>query len=197
MTLSTEQMVQNILAVFEQATDEELVHGRTWYATAKESCQLIADCNGLPLDVAVGVVAALSPTNKWEKNLIDTMALCIAFVDGGYHEDVKCSTYNTMKEKAWGILEGVEDIAAHLNGPKITDFFHCIMGDESACVIDGHAWCIANDDRRAMQEVPSIGKKAREQMQEAYAIAGKRAGMAAYQMQAVTWVAWRRLHNIA
>lgn len=30
-----------------------------------------------------------------------------------------------------------------------------------------------------------------------YAIAGKRAGMAAYQMQAVTWVAWRRLHNIA
>lgn len=191
------QMTKNILAVLNEANEAEIDHGTTWYHTACKRAQEIADEAQLPLDVVVGVIAALSPTNEWEKNLTDARNLCLEFVRGGYMEDVKCSTYNTMKEKAWAILVGVDNIPAHLNGPKITDFYSCIMGDESACVIDGHAWCIANNERRTMQEVPNIGKKARQQMQEAYAAAGKAVGFHAYQIQAITWVAWRRMHGIA
>ena len=125
--------------------------------------------------------------------------MCRIFVEGGYVEDTKPSTYKTMRDKAWSILQtmphNIDDVAFILNGPKITDFAYCIIGND-VCVIDGHAWCIANADRRTMQEVPNIGKKLRADLQQAYSNAGKKHNMTAYEMQAATWVAWKRIHNV-
>jgi hypothetical protein len=194
------EQTKNILRVYAKANADEVAHGKQWYALAKQASQTIADKHELPLRIVVGVVAALSPTNKWERNLVDADNMCGTFVTGGYVEDTAPCTYKTMRDKAWRILQekpdSLDDIAAILKGPKITDFFWCIMGEDT-CVIDGHAWCIANNDRRTMQEVPSIGVKLRKQLQQAYVNAGSRYGMTAYEMQAATWVAWRRLHNIA
>ena len=190
----------NINKVFKLSTQAELAHGLEWYKAAKAACQEMADTCELPLAVVVGVVAALSPTNRWERNLIDADNMLSTFTSGGYVEDTAPCTYKTMRDKAWKILEDgiaqdADDIAKTLNGPKITDFFWCIMGAD-VCVIDGHAWCIANADRRTMQEVPSIGKKLRRELQAAYSKAGKRHGMTAFEMQAVTWVTWKRLHKV-
>lgn len=190
----------NILAIYDQAFRKELNHGLTWYADAKAECQAMADKHKLPLAIVVGVVAALSPTNRWERNLVDADNMLLTFTSGGYVEDTAPCTYKTMRDKAWSILENgpkqsQEDIARTLNGPKITDFFWCIMG-ANVCVIDGHAWCIANADRRTMQEVPSIGKKLRKELQAAYAEAGEAVGFTAFEMQAITWVAWKRIHNV-
>jgi len=44
--------------------------------------------------------------------------------------------------------------------------------------------------------VPNIGKKLRQELQEAYVLAAVEHGMKAYQMQAATWVAWKRIHNV-
>lgn len=190
--------VENILKVFEQATQQEIAHGLNWYPDAKSQSRDIADNAELPLHIAVGVIAALSPTNDWNQNIKDGKLFCDTFVNGGYYEDVKASTYKKMWEKAWTILESVgdyEEVASILNGPKITDFYRCIMG-ENVCVIDGHAWCIAFADRRVLQEVPNIGKKLRKELQEAYKIAGEKMGMTAYEMQAITWVTWKRIHNV-
>lgn len=191
--------VRNINKVFAQVHEYELHHGLTWYETAKAECQTMADRYELPLHIVVGVCAALSPTNRWERNLIDTDNMLQCYVEGGYVEDTAPCTYKKMRDKAWHILQDnphtIEDTAFILKGPKITDFFLCIMGQD-VCVIDGHAWCIANADRRTMQEVPSIGKKLRQELQGAYSRAGKKHGMTAYQMQAATWVAWKRIHNV-
>ena len=193
------QYTRNILKVFAQCTDAELQHGLTWYSDAKQEAQKIADAYELPLHVVVGVIAALSPTNSWEMNIRNADTMCRIFVDGGYVEDTKPSTYKTMRDKAWSILQtmphNIDDVAFILNGPKITDFAYCIMGND-VCVIDGHAWCIANADRRTMQEVPNIGKKLRAELQQAYSNAGKKHNMTAYEMQAATWVAWKRIHNV-
>lgn len=191
--------VENILACYALATQEEVQHGLEWYAIAQDEAQEIADDCKLPLHVVVGVIAALSPTNLWGQNVKDARLFCETFTSGGYYTDVKASTYKAMWEKAWAILEDVpqdcQRVAALLNGPKITDFFWCIMGFDN-CVIDGHAWGIAHADRRVMQEVPFIGKKARLELQDAYRVAAHARGIKAYQMQAATWVAWRRLHGI-
>jgi len=191
--------VTNINKVLKQATPAEMLHGLTWYQDAQDACQTMADTYELPLNTVVGVVAALSPTNRWERNLIDADNMLSTFTSGGYVEETAPCTYKTMRDKAWSILEvGLcddETIACILNGPKITDFFWCIMGTD-VCVIDGHAWCIANNDRRTMQEVPSIGKKLRKELQAAYSKAGKMHRMTAYEMQAATWVAWKRIHNV-
>ena len=193
------QYTRNILKVFAQCTSDEVQHGLNWYSDAKKEAQNIADKYQLPLHVVVGVIAALSPTNGWEMNLRNADTMCRIFVDGGYVEDTKPSTYKTMRDKAWSILQtmphNIDDVAFILNGPKITDFAYCIMGND-VCVIDGHAWCIANADRRTMQEVPNIGKKLRAELQQAYSNAGKKHNMTAYEMQAATWVAWKRIHNL-
>ena len=193
------QYVRNINKVFDQVSDDELHHGLTWYSTAKDNCQAMADLYELPLHIVVGVVAALSPTNRWERNLVDANNMLKVFVDGGYVEDTAPCTYKTMRDKAWSILtdwpKDIQETSTILKGPKITDFFLCIMGQD-VCVIDGHAWCIANADRRTMQEVPSIGKKLRQDLQGAYSRAGKKHGMTAYQMQAATWVEWNRIYNV-
>ena len=190
---------KSITAVFEQATEGELNHGLTWYNEAKQECQVMADKYQLPLRIVVGVVAALSPTNRWSRNLIDASNMLRVYTDGGYVESTSPCTYKTMRDKAWSILQtnphSDDDVLFILKGPKISDFFACIMGHD-VCVIDGHAWCIANNDRRTMQEVPNIGKKLRCDIQAAYSEAGKEKGLTAFQMQATTWVTWKRIYNV-
>ena len=193
------QYTRNILKVYKQCTEEEIAHGMTWYADAKSYAYDICDKYELPLHIVVGVKAALSPTNSWYMNLRNADDMCKVFTEGGYVEDCKPSTYNTMRDKAWSILQSMPhtsgDVAFILRGPKITDFFWCILGDDT-CVIDGHAWCIANNDRRTLQNVPNIGKMLRQDLQEAYRRAAVKHNMTAYQMQAATWVAWKRIHNV-
>ena len=190
---------KSIIAVFEQASKDELNHGLTWYNDAREQCQVMADKYQLPLRIVVGVVAALSPTNRWERNLIDASNMLRVYTDGGYVESTSPCTYKTMRDKAWSILQtnphDDDSVLFLLKGPKISDFFSCIMGHD-VCVIDGHAWCIANNDRRTMQEVPNIGKKLRCDLQIAYSVAGKEKGLTAFQMQATTWVTWKRIYNV-
>ena len=190
----------NIIKTFKQANHKEIADGLLWYSAAKDVAQGIADKYQLPLHIVIGVLAALSPTNDWYKsNIRNGDDMCRIFTQGGYVEDTKPSTYKTMRDKAWHILQSMphdlDGVLFILNGPKISDFAQCIAG-EDICVIDGHAWCIANSDRRTMQEVPNIGKKLRLELQKAYSKAGKKHGITAYQMQAITWVTWRRLHGI-
>ena len=189
----------NIIKTFNEATHKEIDDGLLWYQTAQDECQALADKYQLPKRIVVGVVSALSPTNKWSQNLKDADNMLACFVVGGYVDDTKPCTYKTMRDKAWSIPQSMphtdEDVAFILRGPKITDFFYCIMGHDT-CVIDGHAWCIAYADRRTMQEVPNIGKKLRAELQQAYVKAGKKHNVTAYQMQAITWLAWRRIHGV-
>ena len=187
------------MAVYKQSNQLEKTHGQNWYQLALDACKEISVEFELPLHIVVGVCAALSPTNRWERNLGDTHTVCRVFSEGGYMESAVVCTYPKMLEKAWSILQTMphdaEDTGFILKGPKITDFFMCILGHD-VCVIDGHAWGIANNERRGMKDVPSIGKGMRKELQAAYKKAGNKKGLTAYQMQAITWVAWKRIHNV-
>tara|TARA_R110000796_G_C14457138_1_gene424079 strand:+ start:72 stop:677 length:606 start_codon:yes stop_codon:yes gene_type:complete len=195
----TDVYVKNILEVYSMADMQDIQSGMDWYQDAYDICQEIADKHELPLHIVAGVLSALSPTNKWGQNVKDADSMCALFVSGGYVEDCKPCTYKAMRDKAWSILQTMprdeEAVAFILKGPKITDFFRCIMKTD-ICVIDGHAWCIANLDRRTMQEVPFIGKTLRKDLQEAYGIAGDKHNIKSYEMQAITWLAWRVHHGI-
>jgi hypothetical protein len=105
-----------------------------------------------------------------------------------------------MRDKAWSILDWMPDtdggVVSILNGQKIVSFFQNIMGHDT-CTIDGHAINIARGKRLGLTDqavsVSSVGYK---ELQEAYRKAGKRVGLRAYEIQAITWVAWKRIHNI-
>ena len=66
----------NIIKVFLQANEDEIQHGLSWYSIAKAEAYSIADTHELPLHIVIGVIAALSPTNKWELNLRNADVPC-------------------------------------------------------------------------------------------------------------------------
>jgi hypothetical protein len=109
-----------------------------------------------------------------------------------------------MKQKAWSILWKMptkDEVMAILNGQKITCFFQSIMGDD-VCTVDGHARNIYYGQREGLTNPKTnIGKKEYAMIQQAYIDAGKLIKingqhLKAYEIQAVTWVAWRRIHGI-
>ena len=105
-----------------------------------------------------------------------------------------------MKQKAWHILETMppyDETITILNGKKIVSFFRNISGDEQDITIDGHARNIYYNDRQGLT-TPNTNIKKSEYLdiQKAYARASKKLGIKAYELQAITWVAWRRIHGI-
>jgi hypothetical protein len=196
--------VDNILAVYRQATPNEKRDGVVWYAEALASCMNISNDTSVPLHIVVGVCAALSPNNKWDRNVQNARDLIVAFINGDYIDSVKVSTYHAMKRKAWGILEAMPDhdgVIALLNGQKIVSFYRNIMGDDT-CTIDGHARNIYYGERVGLtNDKSNVGKREYAEIQSAYVKAGKKVrlngrSLKAFEMQAITWVAWRRIHNI-
>ena len=192
--------VRNILRIYRQATQEDTVNGVEWYARAELMAKAIAEDEGLPLPTVIGVMAALSPNNRWERNCKDAATMCWAWRNGLGMGSFKVSCYNTMKEKAWAILDlGLtddEDILSHLNGQKIRSFYSNIRGLDEV-TIDGHALNIARGKREGLtSDKTNMGKREYRSLQEAYVRAAKRVGVKPHVLQAITWTTWKRIHNI-
>ena len=93
---------REIVAKFTLATSQEVQYGVDWYATALKIASRIASKYGTTTEVAAGVIAALSPNNRWERNIIDAEAMIKCWSAGGTDEDilaVKVCTYTKMQER--------------------------------------------------------------------------------------------------
>ena len=196
---------RNILAVYDLATSGERVEGMEWYNRANRVAATIAAEHGISLETAAGVIAALSPNNRWERNIVDAENVIRAFSIGGAEEaeNVKVCTYGKMRTKAIQILEAtsIVDHASILNGRKITAFYECIIGRMDAVCVDGHAYSIWFGDRLTMKQVPNIGKKLYAEIVSDYVEAARilsenGTSVTAFEVQAITWCAWRRLHGV-
>lgn len=194
------QSVRNILKIYRRATEQDIKGGIEWYARAKREARMISIAFDLPITTVVGVMAALSPNNKWERNKVDAYNMCSAFNKGLTMDAFKVCTYDAMKEKAWSILcdklNEDDSILARLNGQKIRSFYSNIIGLDEV-TIDGHAINIARNKREGLtSNKTNIGKKMYRELQSAYIRAADIAGVKPYEMQAITWTAWKRIHNI-
>ena len=194
--------VKNIKAVYQLATATERADGSAWYPVAHCVALDLADRYGITECQAIGVIAALSPRNKWERNVHDAEALISAYVAAGAEQArlVKVCTFSSNKNKAVRILETVDptadEVRAILSGPKLREFFGCILGQQSEVCVDGHAYCIWNGGRTGLKDVPAIGVKLRREIKADYAEAAEELRVAPRVVQAVTWVAWRRIHGV-
>ena len=194
-----ERMIYNITSVYRDADETQHAEGLLWYDQATREAYHIAMKHDVPVYIAVAVIAALSPNNKWARNLVNADALIGAFVNGDGLLSVKVSTYNKMKQKAWDILvarPSYNGAKAMLKGQKITSFFCDIMGEFNV-TIDGHARNIAYGERVSLTDDRSnIGVREYRALQAAYEEAARRVGLMPYQLQAITWRVWRDRHGI-
>jgi hypothetical protein len=188
------------------ASQADILSGLDWYKRAhKLGVRLIHAYDGLTLGQAVGVIAALSPNNKWARNCTDAEAMIKAWHAGADPLTVKVCTFNPNKAKAAAILaltaEDLETdtIAEILNGRKVVAFYRSIMGDPDAVCVDGHAYAVWIGERIPTTQTPSIGVKLYADIARAYQLVAKRSyelcgtTLTPTQVQAVTWVTYRRL----
>ena len=191
----------SILAVFFAATDLEKINGAQWYNVAQNASGAMAERYGISLETVAGVVAALSPNNRWERNLRDADNLISAYTLGGLDDAliVKTSTYGKNKAKALAILQGAEPLEA-LGGLKVRAFYGCIIGKNAVCV-DGHAYAIWRGERISTSSTPKISPKLYCSIVADYVKATDTINSVLggqykpFQIQAITWLAWRRLNN--
>lgn len=185
----------NILAVFFASTDLELINGADWYPAANKAAAIMACRYGITLNTAAGVIAALSPNNRWERNLVDADSMIRAYSTGGYHaaDSIKVGTYHANKSKALNILSGINCLDI-LGGLKVRAFFDCIIGGDSVCV-DGHAYAIWAGQYIPTTKTPKLTPKIYTAIAADYRKAAAtinsilQAEYSAAQVQAITWTA--------
>ena len=193
--------IKNIKAVFQLATLTEHQDGAKWYPSAYQIAIKLADRYEVPEAQAVGVLAALSPRNRWERNVHDADAILAAYTAGGADQAMatKVCTFTSNKAKAVKILESntrtLTDVLEILSGPKLKEFASCIAGLPDVC-IDGHAYCIWAGSRTGLKDVPAIGVKLRRQIKADYVAAAAELRETPAALQAITWCAWRRIHGV-
>lgn len=193
--------INNIKAIYQLATVQEQTEGNLWYHIARAIACRLALKHDITEAQAIGVIAALSPRNKWERNVQDADSLITAFKGGGAAQAqlTKVCTFGANKTKAIKILESglsrINSVLTILSGPKLREFAACIYGQDDVC-IDGHAYCIWNGGRTSLADVPAIGVKLRKQIKADYIKAAADLGLTPAACQAITWVAWRRIHGV-
>lgn len=194
-----ERMIHNITSVYRDADETQHAEGLLWYPNAQKAAHDIAIKYDIAVYLVVAVIAALSPNNKWSRNVTNADALIGAFIRGDGIDSVKVSTYHKMKAKAWDILAARPDYDGAkkmLKGQKITSFFMDIMGEFNV-TIDGHARNIAYGERVGLtDDRTNIGVREYRALQAAYEEAARRLGLMPYQLQAITWRVWRDRHGI-
>ena len=194
------QHVRNILKVYRRAITDDIANGIEWYDRAKRYAETISKQTGVHVHTVIGVMAALSPNNKWERNVKDCERMCEAWVKGDDLDDFKVCCYHAMKQKAWSILENNlttdEEILTRLNGQKIRSFYSNIRGLDEV-TIDGHALNIALGKVQGLTtDKTHMGKKVYIEMQQHYVRAAKRVNIPPHVLQAITWTTWKRENNI-
>lgn len=117
-------IINRLNKYFDQASQEQVEQGLSWYNSAHEQAVVLAEEFNLPLMNVVGVISALSPNNKWERNLKDAGL----FLTNPSLETKVC-TFMGQRKKALNILQAsnLREIKAILNGRKTINFWRNIM----------------------------------------------------------------------
>ena len=175
--------VQNILDVFDTATQRQVADGVSWYSVAHEIALDVGDGN---LELGAGLLAALSPQVDWAANIAAAYEIKL-------HGYAKKQTY-TNNEKAKRILAGEKPLDV-LGGKKVRAFYEAIRnphGTFQTAVIDRHAVSVWAGYSLAKSELPKLQLKGQyETVASDYAEAASLRNVTVHTMQSVTWVAWR------
>ena len=198
--------IKNILAMYMQATPVDTQEGTVWYNNAHQICVALSDKYKLPLSTVVGVVSALSPNNKWDRNIFDAENIIHAYCMG--YDYPKVCTFSSNKDKAITILEceidSSDNICAILKGNKTIAFFRGILtnGQCDEITVDGHAFNIWRGMYTSLNEVPAISNKLYKTVSDAYKQAAvtinnlEGTKYSAAEIQAITWVTHRRVNGV-
>lgn len=178
---------ENIIQVFRNCTEGDIHDGLNWYPRANLIARQIAENNAI---VGAGVIAALSPNLNWDINVSLAREILKTKIYTGHYR-------NTL-EKAKRIINGENPLTV-LHGWKTVNFYDCILnsGNTNSVCIDRHAIAIclgrpATDRERRELRATNSGLQKYNRYADAYRSVSLELNIKPSQLQAITWVSWRR-----
>lgn len=177
---------KNLDYFFNLATNKEIKEGKNWYKVANKFCIDTANKFDTSPFIVASVVSALSPRNKWEQNLKDTLKVFKAIKQGKEPEDIKVCTFHKNKFKAFNIAKGLQDI--NKDSPKTYNFVNNIAHLSNAhLTVD--IWHL----RACLKEFKSIsnaqvGKVAYNQIKGLTIKKAYKLGLKGFELQAIIWL---------
>lgn len=191
--MSTAPITRRILARYEQADAAQLRAGHEWYEKANDLAHRLSDLGSITLAQSAAIIAALSPQVSWDKNIeAATRVVALHAADAFDGTLERYPGYGENVRKCARILAG--DIEA-LRGPKVTAFYHAILGDLSHVVVDVWATRAARSTQANLahayldDELP--GARERRDIDAAYRSAARLRDIKPAVMQAIVWTVTR------
>jgi len=201
------QHIDSIIAMYFRSSKVDRVKGKGWYSNAYSIACTLGKKYGVTSNTVSAVISALSPSNKWNRNVEDAEMMLRANAYDLDLNECKPSTYGNQKLKAIAIIEGNvsddETLKGILNGQKTKSFYANIStnGKTDDCTIDGHSYNVWNGTVTNLNDVPGMTPKTYRMIQDDYRTAAKIISeiegetLKASEVQAITWVAYRRIHK--
>ena len=197
--------VHNILEIYKQSTDNEIIEGKQWYKQANQISKLMAVKYNITEIQSAGIIASLSPSINWSQNIIDANNLCSLLQVGKDIKTITVTTYHHNKLKShylWQNSQLTEKevflivLGCSKQVNKTSSFFLNILHPEidDICTIDRHAYRINLGITESLDV--QLTENRYKVMNSAYKQAGKQMNISAIELQAITWLTFRRLNNI-
>ena len=156
-----------------------------WYVKANRYCRSLSEKYNVSTIQVAGIVAALSPLKNWDIN----KQIADDFLRTGTAGHIKFQL-----SKCHRIMQttNLTEICEILNGNKIVSFFLNIVdpGADEQVTIDSHAVGIAVNKYLGSVQ---ITKNQYEFFANCYRIAARELEVLPLELQAITWVTWRKL----
>lgn len=177
---------RRILKHYKAATEVEQVVGSNWYFEAHEFCRDTAKLFDVPMIKVVGILAALSPNNKWERNKIDLKL----FLDTPSVHTKVC-TFTNQRYKAvdiyWANDLNNQRVVDVLKGIKTSNFFSNILEPWTSKAVTVDMWAF-----RSCGVEPKA--KYIKDVTQAYLEVSEQLNLKPHQLQAIVWGVVRGSH---
>lgn len=169
---------RKIKKLFNASTQENYDNGMTWYQDANDVARQLSLKHGIGIQRVIGIMAALSPNNKWERNKIDTDLFL-----SKPSLTTKVCTFMNQRKKALEIYYGTgltKDIEKTLNGIKTKNFFNNILWYAVSDKVTVDMWAFRSVQvEEKLKNVPLVT--------QAYQEVANELNIQPHQLQAVVW----------
>ena len=178
---------KNLDYFFNLANDNEVKQGLNWYKEANNKVIEISKKYYIDVFKVAQVVSALSPRNKWERNLQDAETVCKAFKEGKGFEDVKVCTFTKNKIKAFRILD--DKIQITDKSLKTYNFVNNIAYPNNNNFLTVDIWHLRACFNKSIKiDGASIGRIAYGQIKELTTKKALKLGINPCKFQAIIWI---------
>lgn len=186
---STIYSTEHIRATLERASLAEQREGTLWYLSAHAEALKLTQRYDVSIPQAAGIIAALSPQNGWDNNLVAADAFLASDGTAYVH-------FANAVHKAQAILGGDHPLDA-LRGPKVRSFYHNILYPDLAgyVTVDRHACAVAANlpTPQYLREYPKTLERSTVYGYVAalYRTVARDYGILPHEVQAIVWVTHR------